>query len=253
MSIFHTRQATAADLNAIHEWQRKECILGRKNSYLDILPHLLGGKLDKHRRIFAGLEDNGVSGFAMLEFKTIALFEGSDRIAKLLVEGLVRHALDQDWRELKIGGKFPGMKSFWIKQGFEISENADAAILYGRLPLLRKPSMPAEGKKVAVAVRYFEDGYQVNPKLQTEYVGEGVMNDLQEVFLPFEAICPYVTSRCFVEVEVAGETIFNKSVISPEFQYLGAKDVGEGGTRLIDKIDLFTWKQLNFKGVPVWS
>jgi hypothetical protein len=255
MSLIFTREANVSDLIALREWQRKECIGGRKNSYFSIAPYLFDGKMDKHHRIIVAHGDAGIEGFAFCDFNCIKLFEGEGRIAKMLATSLVTQALGQDWRSLRLVGKFQDSEDFWKEQGFVFDAKVSGDVLSAQLDLPRTPTVPSTGQKVAVVVRYYDDDfdldYKLERRLQKEYVGEGVLNEFQEIFLPFEAICPKVTSRASVEIRVNGEVIFNEQVVSPKFQYLGARSAGDH-TRFIDKIDLFTWKRLDFSGVAKW-
>ena len=248
--------ATSADRNSISQWLRREMIETGDDRYLDFVQ-------DQNSRspaeVWVFKINNEVKAFATFSgpmgiqtFRThTSLSEPRKRFA---AESLVAAFEGYGFRVVTFVGADVETREFMKDIGFVQYGEADILAFDLRKGI---DISKVEGREVSFSIRFYDEKHNLTKNSEPYAVteGTGIITDLQELHLPKAAIafgdigfCP---SKTTVEIEVDRELIARGHVNRNLIRYLGAEE-GIDGILYFEKIDLFTYKHLDFSTAPTW-
>jgi hypothetical protein len=178
----------------------------------------------------------------------------SGNLKRLAVESLLAEFESHDFKVVAFVGDDDKTRVFMKGIGFKQHNETNILALDLRKDIdLSK----IDGREVPFSIRFYPENHYFNnaeePYVVTE--GIGIVTDLQELHLPKKAMafgdiffCP---SKSTVEIEVDGELVARDHLYRNLIRYLGAK-WGKDGVLHFEKIDLLTYKHLDFSTAPTW-
>lgn len=249
--------ATSTDIQSISHWLRREMVEKGDNRYIDFV---LSRDSGLGREVWVHRINNDVMAFATFqgpkEIKTFtthpSLSEGQKRRA---AECLIAEFEVRGFNVVTFDGDGDETRELFKSLGFVQYKESDILALDLRKDI---DLTHVEGRKVPFSIRFYPENHYFTQGEQPYAVTEGigVISDLQELHLPKAAIafgdiffCP---SKSTVEIEVDGELIARDHVYRNIIRYLGAVRDKKDYVLHFEKIDLLTYKHLDFTHARTW-
>ncbi|MCV9963866.1 hypothetical protein OIU34_18480 [Pararhizobium sp. BT-229] len=249
--------ATSADIQSIAQWLRREMIETGDNRYLDFVRD----QNSSHSAdVWAFKINNEVKAFATFSgpkeietFRTHPSLSGSRK--RLAGESLVAEFEGHGFNVVTFVGDDGETRELMKDIGFVQHKEADELALDLRKDI---DLSNIEGRRVPFSIRFYAENHYFTkdekPYAVTE--GTGVITDLEELHLPKAAIAfgdiPFCPSKSTVEIEVDGELIARDHVYRNLIRYLGAFRDKADYVLHFEKIDLLTYKHLDFTQARTW-
>jgi hypothetical protein len=248
--------ATSADIRSITKWLRREMIENSDTRYIDFVLDQNGRHPDD---VWAFKINGEVMAFASFSGpKQIKAFQIHPSLPeyhrRLAIESLMAEFEAHGFRVVTFVGNENEARKLLETVGFvqHNESNILAIDLRKDIDLSR-----IEGRKVPFAIRFFPEKhfFSVDEKPYSVTEGIGVITQLQELYLPKAALAfgdiSFCPSKSTVEIEVDGELLARDHVFRNLIRYLGAER-GKDGVLHFEKIDLLTYKHLDFSKAPTW-